>query len=255
MPEFGPGPTTRILALKKYLYEAGPWNSNRIYRYDLDDPLGTKLSNKLLTNYLSTREGNCVTMPFLFAILGQRLEIDITVATAPLHFFVKYKEESGRWINLETTSGANPSRDVWYREQMPMTDEAVANGVYLRALTKREAAAEMGVVLAEHYFELKDFPKAKVIAGIVLSYVPKDVGMMTLRGAADFREARDTFLNKYRNEAEMPVESRSQFAYLARSNKYWFSKAEDLGWREPPKEDQEQYLRRIEEAKKQERKP
>lgn len=250
MPEYGPSPTSRAIALRKYLYEAGSWNEQRAYSYDFDDPLGTKLSNKLLTNYLMSRKGNCVTMPFLFIILGQRLGIDVTAATAPLHFLVKFKDEAGRWINLEATSGANPSRDVWYREQMPMTDIAIANGIYLQALSKTETAAEMAVVLAEHYFDVGEYGKAKAIADIVLQHVPKDVGTMTLRGTADFRQLRELYLKKYGNEARIPAESRAHYSFLGRGNRYWFSKAERLGWREPPPEDKDQYMRRVNDAKR-----
>ena len=53
-------------ALKRYIYEPGEWNNFQPYQYDMDDPLGTKLSNKLLSHYLAAKKGNCVTMPFLF---------------------------------------------------------------------------------------------------------------------------------------------------------------------------------------------
>ena len=42
------------------------------------------------------------------------------------------------------TSGAGFTRDVWYREKLPpITDEAIANGVYLKTLSRREAIAVM----------------------------------------------------------------------------------------------------------------
>ena len=54
----------RMEALRLYLYEPGPWNDQRPYQYDFADPTGTKVENKLLANYLRTRKGNCVSMPF-----------------------------------------------------------------------------------------------------------------------------------------------------------------------------------------------
>jgi len=69
-------------------------------------------------------------MPFLFIILGDKLGIDVTASTAPLHVFVKFTDTDGKTYSLETTSGANFSRDAWYREQMPMTNQAIDNGVY-----------------------------------------------------------------------------------------------------------------------------
>jgi hypothetical protein len=63
----------RVLAIKKYLYEACSWNDFKPYQYDFGDPISTKISNKLLPTYLKTRKGNYVNMPLLFVILGQKL--------------------------------------------------------------------------------------------------------------------------------------------------------------------------------------
>jgi regulator of sirC expression with transglutaminase-like and TPR domain len=79
----------KLLALKRYLYEKGPWNNNEPYQYDFADPRGTKINNKLLPTYLATKKGNCVSMPFLFVVLGQRLGLDVSASTAPEHYFVK----------------------------------------------------------------------------------------------------------------------------------------------------------------------
>jgi hypothetical protein len=61
----------KVEALKKYLYVAGPWNDNRPFQYDLDDPLGQNIRNKLLSSYLDSHKGNCVSMPSLFVVLGR----------------------------------------------------------------------------------------------------------------------------------------------------------------------------------------
>lgn len=49
-----------MLGLRSYLYQAGPWNGYRPYEYDLADPYGHNIHNKLLPTYLTTRKGNCV---------------------------------------------------------------------------------------------------------------------------------------------------------------------------------------------------
>jgi regulator of sirC expression with transglutaminase-like and TPR domain len=245
MPNFSPSSTAKLQALKRYIYEPGEWNSFQPYQYDLDDPLGNKLSNKLLPRYLESKKGNCVTMPLLFVILGQRLGIDVTAATAPLHILVKFKDETGTTYNLETTSGANPARDVWYREQMPMTDEAVANGVYLRPLTRKETVAIMVTTLAEHYFEQREFEKAITVSDLTLEYYPRDVEAMVRKGSAYYRLLAKYYLEKYRSPDEIPDRAKGHFAYLSHHNLQWFAKAEALGWREPSKADDEEYLQKV----------
>lgn len=54
-------------------------------------------------------------MPILFLILGDRLGLDMALASAPLHMFVRWRDSSGRTLSLETTSGAHPARDAWFR--------------------------------------------------------------------------------------------------------------------------------------------
>ena len=241
-----PSSNDKILALKKYLYEKGPWNDYKPYHYDFDDPRGTKLSNKLLQNYMASRKGNCVSMPLLFIILGERLGIDVTASTAPLHIFVKYTDtESGITYNLEATSGANPSRDEWYRLKMPMTEKAIANGLYLQKLTKKESVVVIADVLAEHYSHNQEFEKAIAISDILLEYYPKYVAAMLMKGHAYYQLLEKPFLQKYQTPDQIPVNERGYFQYLSDNNHFWFAKAESLGWREPSPENEQTYLNMV----------
>ncbi len=249
MPEFGVSSGSRLWALRRYLYEAGEWNGFQPYQYDLDDPLGTKINNKLLPTYLSSKKGNCVTMPFLFIILGQRLGLDVTAATAPVHVFVKYRDETGAWYNLEATSGANPTRDVWYRQQLPMSDQAVANGVYLQPLTKKETVALMAETLTEYYVDQHEFEKVITLSDLILEYYPKDVAVMIRKANAYYDLLNKYYVRKYRSLAEIPPRAMGNYRYLSHNNKYWATKAMELGWREITKEEDERYLQSIKEAK------
>lgn len=250
MPEFGVSKTSKMIALKRFVYEPGAWNDHRPFEYDLDDPFGANIANKLLPTYLASRKGNCVTMPLLLVIVGQRLGIDITASTVPKHLLVKFKNDAGAWINLEATSGANPARDIWVRQQTPMTDEALANGVYLQPLTTEQVVAVMATVLIEHYLQRQEYEKAITIGGLTLSHYPKDVGAMTMLGVAYGRLARKHFLQRYPSPQQIPVAERGYFEYLSRNNRLWFAKAESLGWREETKEDAEKYLRSVNAARK-----
>jgi len=231
----GDNPTSaaKVLALRQHLYDKGSWNDYRPYQYDFSDPKGTGIANKLLPQYLKSRKGNCVSMPFLFIILGQRLGIDLTASTAPEHYFVKYTDpDSGATYNLEATSGGHPSRDAWYRQEMPMTDEAIANGIYLQKLTKTETAASMATVLVEHFAEQGEYKKVIAIADAILPFYPKDIALILWKGIAPARLIKKHFLQKYPNPNLIPPEERPYFHYLSEQNHQWFSRAEALGWRE-----------------------
>ena len=233
----------KMLTIKKYLYESGAWNNYQPYQYDFSDPQGTLIKNKLLPNYLSTKKGNCVSMPMLFIVLGQKLGIDVTASTAPKHVFVKFTDsESGKTYNLETTSGANFSRNVWYQQQMQVTDQALENGIYLEKLSKAETVAVMATLLAENYHSRQEFEKAMVISDIVLKHYPNSVGSMLMKGAISYKLLAKNFIKKYPMPKLIPISERPYFEFLSMSNHYWFQKAEALGWREPTQQDEENYL-------------
>ncbi len=236
----------KMLALKKYIYEAGAWNDYRPFQYDFADPKGTKISNKLLTTYLATRKGNCVSMPLLFIILGQKLGIDVTASTAPLHVLVKYTDtDTGQTYNLEATSGANPARNVWYQQTMYITDQALANKIYLQKLSKRETVAVMATVLAEDYHGKQEYEKAMMISDVVLKYYKNAVGSMLMKGSLFYRLLAKHYLSKYPAPYLIPPPERPYFEFLDINNRHWFEKAEVLGWREPSQEDEQSYLKTV----------
>jgi regulator of sirC expression with transglutaminase-like and TPR domain len=175
----------RMQSLRAYLYDTGYWNQNQPFKYDFNDPLGTNIQNKLLPTYLRTRKGNCISMPFLFVILADKLGLDVTVATAPLHVFVKFKEpQSGKWFNLEATDIAQSLDDNFYREKNPMTDTAINNGVYLKPLSKKESVAVMAMVLSEHYAQQKQWQNSINVAKLTLQHYPKYAYAMLKLGNA-----------------------------------------------------------------------
>jgi regulator of sirC expression with transglutaminase-like and TPR domain len=234
----------KMLAIKKYLYEEGAWNDYLPYRYDFDDPRGAKVINKLLPTYLVTKKGNCTSMPLLFIVLGQRLGIDVTASTAPKHLLVKYTDSgTGQTYNLEATSGANFSRDVWYQQTMNITNEALANRIYLQKLSKRETVAVMATVLAESYLDKQEYEKAMMISEMVLRYFKNDVDAMLMKGVLFYRLLAKNYLSKYPAPNLIPEPERPYFQFLGMNNLYWFEKAEKLGWREPTPEDEQDYLR------------
>jgi len=239
--------TDKMLAIKKYLYEAGVWNNYVPYQYDFDDPTGTtKIKDKLLPTYLVTKKGNCVSMPVLFIVLGQRLGIDVTASTAPKHVLVKYTDsDTGKSYNLETTSGANPSREVWYQHTMHITDAALANQIYLQKLSKQETVAVMAMVLAENYLDNQEYEKAMMISDVVLKYYKNAVDTMLMKGSLFYRLLAKNYIQKYPTPNLIPVPERPYYEFLSINNSYWFEKAESLGWREPSREDEQNYLKTV----------
>jgi hypothetical protein len=68
---------------------------------------------------------------------------------------------------------------------------------------------------------------------------------MVRKGSAYYRLLAKYYLEKYLSPDEIPDRARGHFAYLSRNNLQWFAKAEALGWREPSKADDEEYLQKV----------
>lgn len=229
----GQNPTSaqKIAAVRKVIYEPGPWNGNRPFSYDLADPLGRDSRHKLISTYLRTRKGNCVSMPVLFLILADRLGADVTLSSAPLHIFVKWTDETGRVMNLETTSGGHPARDVWIRQQEPFTDEAIANGIYLQKMSRREAIAHLANLAVDQQIATGDYEGAISTANAILDVNPKDVYAMVKTGSAYGHLLRTRFYEVYPSPADIPAEEIAAYQYSAKMNAELFERAEALGWR------------------------
>lgn len=247
------GPRTKsmdkMLSIKTYLFDAGAWNNQQPYVYDLDDPLGRKIENKLLPNFIKTKKGNCVSMPFLFLILGKKIGIDVVASTAPLHIFVRFKDDlTGDIWNVETTNGGNPARKVWYVQQFGITEEAIRNGVYLKDLTNKETISLMLMEVEQAYIENKEYEKALEICDLALKYYPNYAYALARKGNAYACIIdRDVRQKGYSTDNPLPKDKEDYYKNIFKLNMQCFEKAESLGWKETGKEFDEKYLQMVKE--------
>lgn len=220
----------KIDAVRKVLYEAGPWNGNRPFAYDHADPLGENINNKLLSVYLKTRLGNCVTMPTLFMIIGRQLGLNLTLSTAPLHVLVRYTRPGIHPFNIETTSGGSFARDDWYRQQFPMSDRAIQSGLYLRTHSDRETIAVMATTVMDYLISVGRNEEAIAVADTILSANPQDGYVMVRKGTAISSIIKAEFEDKFVIPALIPVNLRRRYSLLTAAYQKAFADAEALGW-------------------------
>lgn len=244
----------KVEALRAYLFDTSTWNFRQPFRYDLDDPFGSNIRNKLLPTYLATRKGNCISMPFLFIILGQKLGIDVTASTMPEHVFVKYRDETGNLYNIEATSGGHFARDIWLQQQRPMTEKALANGIYMQSLSKKETVVMMADTLNEFYDQQGKPAHCWVLSELELKYYPKDVSAMLHISAASHQLREQYFADLRRKFPKQKSFTVSEEEYenlmrLERSAWHWWQEAVALGWHEPNKATRAKYLQIVNNTK------
>ncbi|MFC3654370.1 transglutaminase family protein [Xanthomonas hyacinthi] len=207
--------------------------------------MGKNPKNKQLVTYLATRKGNCVSMPILFAILGQRLGLPVALATAPNHVLVKFADdEQQAWVNVEATAGGF-KWDSSYERETGITEQAMDNGLYLHPLLPHEAVGVIASSLMEHYGAKQDAESLMAVADLALASNPKDSVAMIWKANAYYLQIQHRYKAKYPNPADVPPELHEDYRRLSNENLAWFAKAESLGWTQKTPEQEASYLQSI----------
>jgi regulator of sirC expression with transglutaminase-like and TPR domain len=226
-----PSDGVKFDAIRKVVYTSGPWNDHRPFAYDLTDPKGQKPGSQRLSTYLRTRRGNCVSMPILLLIIANRMGMTVNLAAAPLHLFVRYTlPTTGKAYNIEATNGGNLTRDIWYRQNFPISDRAMESGIYLRALNTREGIATMATTVVETLISQGTYQQAVDVADAILKINPRETHVMIKRGSAIGHIIQVEFTSHFPGEALIPPALRPRYQSLITDNANMFAKAEALGW-------------------------
>jgi regulator of sirC expression with transglutaminase-like and TPR domain len=247
----GASDRTKLDALIKTLYEPGPWNDNQPFSYDLTDPLGRNPANKRLATYLASRKGNCVSMPILVIILGQRLGLPVALATAPNHVMVKFADDRQQaWLNVEATAGGF-KYDSSYERDTSITPLALQNDLYLRPLRPHEGLGVIASSLMEHFGAHKNADSLMAVADLALEANPIDPVAMIWKANAYYLQLQDRFVGPYPDAADIPADKVADYQQLSRENLAWFDRAEKLGWTQQTLEQEAAYLQSIQRERRQ----
>ena len=209
----------KVIALKTLIYKPGPWNDERPFGYDFDDPQGRVATSKTLASYIDLRKGNCVTMPMLFLAVADEMGVALNITTAPQHLFIQFENpRTGEVQHLETTSGADPQRLSWQRKILPMTDRAVETGMYMKRLDRREMIVVIAETLLQDLDERDDQAERFEVAQIIVREYPQsDVGLLHLSNAAKRLIQREV-VSKYPDPREIPDDVMAVFDRWARAD-------------------------------------
>jgi regulator of sirC expression with transglutaminase-like and TPR domain len=241
------GQIQKIEAIRDLIYKPGSWNQMRPFQYDLSDPFGKNIQNKLLSTYLKARKGNCVSMPLLFVILGQRIGANLTLASAPNHIFVMYEGSDGQFHSFEATSGG-PILHSTLRKSFPMTDRSIAVGTYLRPLTKKESTVVIASLLLDIYAKQGNFEAMIPMIELLQPYHRRNHALHLYRHMAYLGILRRDYLNKFAGFEHIPTNQRTRYEWLEYELRASLRSALDLGWREASPESTSSYLTAVRSA-------
>lgn len=244
LPKSAP-PTEVMTALGQVIYTPGPWNDGHPFSYDLDDPLGSKYQNKLVSTYLRTRKGNCVSMPTLLIILGQKLGLNMTLSQAPQHEFARLRDINGRWFNIEATSPGSPP-DSKYIDELHVTPLSIQSGIYLRTTTPRETVATMLEPLEDIYAHTRSPGYLLGLAKLAQRIDPKNAAGYVNEANAYFLILAHRYLGRRLTPEALPPIQRADFQALYDTNMRIMKQVTAMGWAPPTQTDDKDYLERVE---------
>ena len=121
--------------------------------YDFEDIYGRLDWTKMfVTKLMQTNTGQCHSMPLLYLILAEELQIEAYLAFSPEHSYIKLQDNTGSWVNLELTNGYYTT-DLWLLSSGLVKSEAISSGIYMTPLSKEETIAQCLVDLAQGYIK------------------------------------------------------------------------------------------------------
>ncbi|MCB2231513.1 transglutaminase-like domain-containing protein [bacterium] len=245
------GDMVRFVMTQMYQFEPGEWNGDQVFSYDFDDPLGQESGARLLTTYLDTHKGNCVSMPTLFLALMERVDPTIPFygVASPMHLFCRlHDRQDGKVWNVEATNGGNSVRDEWIRTQYGVSQIAIDSGSYLRELTKKEYIAELIGILISKHRRAGEYEKANRLADLILELNPRSLLGLVQKGAL-LGWLGQTMQEQIVTEGRRPtVEEDEQLRLYQIESERYIKRARSLGWEPETRESRERYLRTVREA-------
>lgn len=138
-------------AIFSYMTEKIPENNYSPYRYDFENFMGDKdYESFMVSSLLKNKKGNCHSLPYLYKILAEEVNVEAFIALAPMHVFIKHKDEKGQWWNLELTSGTF-SRTSFLIESFNVSDAGMESGLYMKPLSLKESIAQCLSDLLDYY--------------------------------------------------------------------------------------------------------
>lgn len=146
------------MAISSYIVSPYSGNNYTPYTYDFETFSMDKepWERQFVSRTLKTHKGQCRSLPWMYKILASELNAEASLAHAPRHCYIMYKDEDKitpeEWINLElTTNQMNPS--WWIKQDFEICDSAVKVGTYMTPLTDIETVACQMADLAFGYYE------------------------------------------------------------------------------------------------------
>jgi hypothetical protein len=219
-------------------------------QYDFEDYQGVKNWTKMfVSKLLSTNTGQCYSLPLLYLILCEETGAEASLAYSPSHSYIKFKDNSGTWHNLELTNGSIVT-DAHIIGSGYVTAEAVKNGTYLKEQTKSQVVAQCISDLALGYIDKYGYDNfITQCVDSVLKYDPNNLSALILNAGHTLRRTLYVVDQLGRPPLEVLKNDYPQAYALFEEMKRTNERVKATGHRDMPPEAYEAWLKSISEER------
>lgn len=220
-------------------------------KYDFEDFKGEKDWTKMfVSKLLSTKSGQCHSLPLLYLILCEATDTEANLAFSPSHTYAKFKDPQGNWYNVELTRGRITS-DAAIMASGYITAEALKNKLYMQPQTKTQAINHCLADLAMGYIEKYGYdPFVNECVDTILKHDPNCIEAMLIK--SNYQTKR---LEYVVNQVGRPHPDSLKIHYpriyklfVERNNTY--KRIDESGYREMPIEAYQAWLNSVNREKK-----
>ncbi|MFM7857316.1 MAG: RHS repeat-associated core domain-containing protein [Flammeovirgaceae bacterium] len=218
-----------------------------LFTYDLEDFWGQKDWTKMfVTKLLKTHSGNCHSLPALYKIIADELNVQSWLAITPNHTYIKQWSDKDGWYNTELTMGTFPY-DAQIKLNGYIKNEAIADGVYMDTLSAKENIAYVLTDLAQGFvrkFGYNDTSMPLNWLGMALKYYADYPNALILKAELQKKAYEKLMAAKgvtdFKKLWTDPI-AKSSFEQMEKS----YFKVHQIGYRRMPKEMYLNWLHRV----------
>lgn len=240
----------KLMIAQMVIYQPGWWNAQQVYRYDQSDPLGDKGDNRLLSTYLDTRLGNCVSMPTFYMAVLQRVDpgLELYGVELPHHLFFRMRNrQTGDWVNMEATNGTT-ARDSWLAQQTGATEAQIKAGFYMKNLNKKQFLAVLMRDLESRAVAAADYAEALRLNALIERVDPDAVWVRVNRAAILHLQVEAMVKKAAAAGRALTAEETERAHELGARGEQLFAWARARGWTPPEPDERRKYLERLSQA-------
>lgn len=213
-------------------------------RYDFDDFWGkNEWSKMFVSKLLSTKTGQCHSMPLLYLIMCEATNTNANIAYSPMHSYIKFKDSNNEWHNLELTNG-HIVTDAYIVGSGYISAEALKNKIYMQPQTKKQIIQEcladlvMGYVFKYGYDE---FTKQNI--SNIIKHEPNYMQALLIK--SNYETARFAYVVEQMGKQPLDsIKSHNPRAYkLYEERNKTYKQVDDLGYRDMPADAYQDWLK------------